>query len=119
MSEKETKVVTKTQPLDRSQRRNLMILWGSLFGLVVADGVITEYLVTDRFGYEWNPFLAVVVGNNDFLILKAFGAVLVILILRNVAKRNYRVSLGASFSCVLLYTGIIFWNLIAFLMGLF
>ncbi len=101
----------------RAQRYNLLILWGSLFALVVADGILTEYLVAYRFGVESNPFLIALVGNLGFLLLKCAGAALAIFFLQDISKRNYKLALSASILFVLFYILIVFWNLFAFLNG--
>ena len=118
MLDEETKVVVKSQASHKTHQTNLTVLWVCLFGLIVADGLITEYLIAGRLGWELNPLLAILVGDSSFLIFKALGAALAILILRNVARSSYRVSLAFTYCSVLLYSVIVFWNLIVFYLGL-
>jgi hypothetical protein len=89
----------------------IRIILGSLFAAVVADGIITKYLVSKRFAIEGNPFLGDWVQNDAFYILKIFGALLVLLYLWSIYKRHPQLSIA--FSCLLLaaYTYIVLWNL--------
>lgn len=104
--------------MDKARSRNLIVLWGCLFSLVVADGLLTEFLVNQGIAWESNPFLAGLVGESSFLILKILGAGLAILILRDVSRRHHRIAL--SFTCffVLIYSIIVYWNILVFFMGL-
>ena len=94
-----------------------MPLWACLFILVVADGVVTEYLIAQRFAWEFNPLLTVWVGDSGFLLLKAVGSLVAIFILWDISKRSYRTALIASSCLVLLYTVIVFWNLSLYLIA--
>lgn len=102
--------MVRYQPGTRTERHNLIMLWGSLFALVLSDGIVTEYLVAQRIAFEWNPLLANWVGNSGFLLIKAIGAILAILVLWDISKRNYRLALAASCCFVALYIVIVFWN---------
>jgi hypothetical protein len=94
-----------------------MLLWICLFMLVVADGVVTEHLIAQRFAWEFNPLLANWVGDNGFLLLKAAGSLLAIFILWDISKRSYRTALIASACLVLVYTIIVYWNLALYLIA--
>jgi O-antigen ligase len=83
----------------------------TLIGLVVADGLITEFLVKSRFASEGNPFLEQWVGGNYFLVLKAAGAILAALVLWNIGKRSPKLAAVATLCFLIIYTAIIFWNL--------
>ena len=87
----------------------------TLFGLVVADGLITEFLVTDGYGLEVNPFLRAWVGQELFLAIKVSGAFLVTLLLW--IQYNVRPRAVYIITVVFLafYTTIVFWNLFVFL----
>lgn len=45
-----------------------------LFGLVVADVVLSDFLISHNLGWEWNPFLRNLVGGEQFLLVKVCGA---------------------------------------------
>jgi hypothetical protein len=81
-----------------------------LIGLVVADGLITEFLVENRFASEGNPFLERWVGSDAFLILKTAGAILAALILWDIGRRYPRLATVAASIFVLGYAVIVFWN---------
>ena len=87
------------------------LLLYTLIGLVVADGLITEFLVKNRFAREGNPFLEQWVGGDHFLILKTAGAILATLILWDIGKRYPKLATVVTSSFVVVYTLIIFWNI--------
>jgi hypothetical protein len=89
----------------------------SLVLLVVADGLISQYIIAAGLGSEGNPFLQTLIDDAEFLPLKLGGALLVALILWDVHRRMPKLGLAASAACVLLYTGIVYWNLSIFLFG--
>lgn len=94
----------------RVKARNLMLLWGALFSLVVTDGIVTQYLITHGIAWELNPFLASFIDNNTFIFAKALGVILAISILWDISKRNYRVALVTSSLFVMFYTLVVMWN---------
>jgi hypothetical protein len=94
-----------------------VLLWASLFVLVVSDGIVTQYLIAQRFAWEWNPLLTFWVGDSGFLLLKSVGSLLAIFILWDISKRSYRIALAASCCLVLLYTVIVLWNLSLYLIA--
>ncbi len=94
----------------RLRFRNLILLWGALFSLVVTDGIVTQYLITHGIAWELNPILAGFIDNNTFVLAKATGVMLAIGILWDISKRNYRIALGASSFFVMFYTLVVFWN---------
>jgi hypothetical protein len=97
--------------IDRQLKiRNLMMLWGALFTLVVTDGIVTQYLIANGIAWELNPFLAGFIDNNTFVLAKALGVVLAISILWDISKRNYRIALVTSSFFVMFYTLVVFWN---------
>ena len=120
MAELGSAIYTRIQPrVEKTKSRNLTSLWGVLFALIVADGVITEFAINNDVGYEANPFLADMLDSPSFFLFKLLGAVLVILFLRNVSKKHYKVGLTSSCIAVLLYVIVVFWNLLACQMVIF
>ena len=92
----------------------IRILLGTLIALVAADGLVSRFLMTNRFGLEWNPFLQNWGVEEKFLVINAVGALLAALALWNIWKRCPKLSLVASSGFVALYTVIVFWNLFMF-----
>ena len=92
--------------------RTMRFMLYTLFGLVVADGLITQFLVTNGHASEVNPFLKAWVGQDFFLAIKIFGAFLATLLLwikyNTMTKLIYRIT--AVF--LVFYTSIVFWNLV-------
>ena len=88
-----------------------------MFALVVADGLITNFLITHGLGREWNPFLQTLAGGEPFLLLKVGGAFLAALILwdiyrRSVSRNRLKPLLIILYVLVGFYTVIVFWNLL-------
>jgi cellulose synthase/poly-beta-1,6-N-acetylglucosamine synthase-like glycosyltransferase len=99
---------------DSLKLRRIEYLLGTLLGLVVADGLISQFLIKSGIGQEGNPLLKTIVAEGNFLIVKMCGAVVCVLILWNMAKRVPRLVFIVSVSLVAVYTAILFWNLAVF-----
>jgi hypothetical protein len=63
------------------------LLIGIIAVLVVADGIITRFLITRELGTELNPFLKTLVMDERFLWFKIIGGLLVALILWDISRR--------------------------------
>jgi len=96
--------------------RQVRYLLGALVALVIADGVITEFIILNGLGRESNPFLKNIVGDSIFLTLKILGAVLCAVILRDIHRRYPRLAIAATCCFVALYSIIVLWNVGVFLM---
>jgi hypothetical protein len=88
-----------------------------LFGIIVADGLISQFLVTGGYGSEGNPLLMSWVGGESFLGIKISGAFLATLLLW--IRYNARPRLVSTVAVVALafYTTIVYWNLFAFVLA--
>ena len=95
--------------------RQFPCLLGVLFALVVADGVITQYLVMSNLGIEGNPFLTVWVNQDKFLYIKVLGVLLSVLILWDIYRRWSRLAMSVSIVFVIVYTCIVYWNIGVFI----
>ena len=95
--------------------RKMRLVLYTLFGVIVADGLLTKFLVTNGHALEVNPFLQAWVGQDLFLTIKVSGAFLATLLLW--IKYNRKPRLTYIFATVFLafYTSIVFWNLSVFL----
>jgi hypothetical protein len=100
---------------DVARIRRIEYLLGTLLSLVVADGLISQFLIKNGLGQEANPLLRVLVMENDFLVIKMCGAILCVIILWNIARRLPRLIFIFSTCLVGLYTAILFWNIAVFL----
>jgi hypothetical protein len=100
---------------DSVRLRRIEYLLGTLLGLVVADGLISQFLIKSGMGQEGNPFIRAVVTENHFLVVKMCAAILIVLILWNIARRSPRLIFIFSACVVGIYTAILFWNLSVFL----
>ena len=61
--------------------RTMRLMLYTLFSLIVADGLITQFLVTNGKAIEGNLFLQAWVGQEMFLAIKVSGAFLITLFL--------------------------------------
>jgi hypothetical protein len=100
---------------DSASLRRIEYLLGTLLSLVVADGLISQFLIKTGIGQEGNPFIRAVVTENNFLVIKMCAAIICVIILWNVARRLPRLIFIFSACFVGLYTAILFWNLGVFL----
>jgi hypothetical protein len=87
----------------------------TLFCLIVADGVLTEFLVKGGHASELNPFMRALLGEGWFLAVKVAGAFLAMLLLW--VNYNARPRLVYTITAVFLafYTLIVLWNLVVFI----
>jgi hypothetical protein len=94
----------------QGSRKKIIIMLGVLVALVVLDGVLTQYLVPTGAATESNPFLAPLIGENTFMILKVVGSILCALILYDIHRRYPRVAVIATWVAVAGYAAIVLWN---------
>jgi hypothetical protein len=87
-----------------------------LFGIIVADGLLSQFLVTGGYGLEANPLLAPLVGGESCVSIKISAAFLATLLLW--IKYNTRPRLVYTITVVALgfYTTIVYWNLFVFVL---
>jgi len=89
-------------------------LLGLLVALVISDGLLTQFLITNGVAREGNPFLEPIVGEAGFMVLKVVGALLCALILWDIHSRFPKVALIATSCFVFGYGVIVLWNLSVF-----
>ncbi len=89
-------------------------LLGALIALVVSDGLISHFLVSRGLAQEGNPFLEALVGEGIFLVIKVLGVLLCALILWDIYKQRPKLAMISSLCFVVLYAGIVLWNLCVF-----
>ena len=90
----------------------IRILLVTLIAAVIADGVISKFLVEHGFATEGNPFLQFWIGKDEFLVIKLLGGLLAALYLWSIYKRNPKLSIACSSLFLTAYTFTIFWNLL-------
>lgn len=90
------------------QARYLLCL---LCSLVVADAIVSNFIVRNGLGAEGNPFIQSVVGQASFVFLKLSAACFSSIILWKVFKRHQGLGLVSIVLFVVLFTAIIWWNL--------
>ena len=97
--------------------RRIRCLLGTVFSLVIADGLISNFLVTHGLAREWNPYLQTLVIDDNFLLIKVAGALLCTLILWDIYKKRPQMAMISTLCIVVLYTGLLYWNLGVFLVA--
>jgi hypothetical protein len=100
---------------DAARLRRIEYLLGTLLSLVVADGLISQFLIRGGLGREGNLLLRVLVAENNFLIIKMCAAIICVIILWNIARRLPRLIFIFSACFVGVYTAILLWNIAVFL----
>ena len=88
----------------------MLYLLGLLVALVIGDGLITHFLVTDGIAREGNPLLQPLVGQAGFIVLKVVGALLCAVILWDIYRRHPRLALISTSFFVVFYGVIVLWN---------
>ncbi len=87
----------------------------TLFCIIVADGLISQFLVTGGYGSEVNPLLMSWVGGESFLAIKISGAFLATLLLWIKYNADPRLVNTVAVVALGFYTAIVYWNLFVFL----
>jgi len=87
-----------------------------LFGIIVADGLLSQFLVTGGYGSEINPLLMSLVGQESFLGIKISGAFLATLMLWIKYNASPRLVYTITVVALGLYTTIVYWNLFVFVL---
>jgi len=95
----------------RIESRTVKYVLCVLFGLIVADGLISQFLVTGGYGSEGNPLLMSWVGGESFLAIKIAAAFLVTLFLWVKYNASPRLVYTVAVVAMGFYTAIVYWNL--------
>jgi hypothetical protein len=88
-----------------------------LIALVVADGVITEFVVGSGLATECNPLMKLSLGEGNFIPLKICGGVLSALVLWDINRKHQRVAWQTSLVFIAIYTAIVYWNFASIFVG--
>jgi hypothetical protein len=90
----------------------IRILIGSLFAVIIADGIITNHLVHGNLAREGNPFLEYWVIEGRLLSIKILGGLLAAFYIWNIYRRHPKLATVLSSLFLLGYIVIICWNLL-------
>ena len=91
--------------------REIKFILATLVALVVADGILSQFLIRYGLAREGNPFLQTFVEQSNFPLIKLAAALLCALILWDIYKTRPRIAIASSLSFVGLYTVLVYWNL--------
>ena len=97
--------------MNKKSSVKMKYLLGLLVLFVIADGLLTHFLITNGIAREGNPFLQPIVGKTGFIVLKVVGAFLCALILWDIYRRYSRLALISTSFFVVSYGAIVLWNL--------
>ena len=97
------------------KNRTIRLMLYTLFALIVADGLMTQFLVTGGRGLEINPFLQAWIGQDLFLAIKVSGAFLATLYLWFKYSKKPKLIFAVTLFFLTFYTSVLFWNLYVFL----
>jgi len=100
--------VSGTRVAEYRRFRDLVIM---LVLLVVADGLITQFLTACGLGTEMNPFVRGLLAAGRFFPVKIAGGLLAGLVLLNAYLRRPRLAQFSTLCLVLFYTAILYWNI--------
>jgi len=95
---------------NRPGSRTMKYLLIFMIAFVVLDGVLTEYLIATGRAWEANAFLAPLVGNIGFMLLKIFGSLFCALVLWDIYTRHQRLATIAAWIAAAGYGLIVVWN---------
>ena len=101
----------------KSRIQQARYLIGLLASLVVADGLISNHIMSNDFGTESNLIIESIVGQTSFVLIKVIAAIVSAMILWKVFKRHPRMGLVSIILFVIIYTGILWWNLFTWFIG--
>ncbi|MHB8105533.1 MAG: DUF5658 family protein [Dehalococcoidales bacterium] len=94
----------------QSSNKKILFLLVALVSFIIADGLMTQFLVPSGKAKEANPFIEPLVGHSSFLILKIVGGVLCAVLLWDIHRRFPKVGLIATWIAVIGYGAIVLWN---------
>jgi hypothetical protein len=86
--------------------------------MVIADGVLTNLLIQKDIAREANPFLVNIAGDMGLIIFKIVGVLLCVFILWDIYRRSPKLAFWVSAVFLVIYSGIVAWNLHLLLTGL-
>ena len=91
--------------------REIKSILATLVALVVADGILSQFLIRYGLAREGNPFLQTFVEQSNFPPIKLAAALLCALILWDIYKTKPRLAMASSLFFVGFYTIVVYWNL--------
>ena len=99
---------------DKSDTLRLRYLLALLAALVVADGLISEFLIRNGLARETNPFLKAIIGSSAFIPIKTAGAIAAAFMLWHLHTHWPRLAIVATICFVALYSAIVMWNVVVY-----
>jgi len=82
-----------------------------LVGLVLADGIITEYLISSEIAWESNLLLRGFIACSNFMSIKIAGALLAAFFLIRINRHQPTMAKVTSWWSIAIYTAIVYWNI--------
>ncbi len=97
-------------------RKKMLYLLITLIAFIILDGILTEYLIGEGRAWEANAFLAPLIGDAGFMVLKISGSLFCALVLWDVYTRHQKLAIVATWIAVIGYGIIVAWNTSLFLL---
>ena len=97
---------------DSDKNKFFYLLLILMVALVVADGMVTRFVIKNRLGAEANIFLQEWVQSDSLLIIKLVGSALAAFILWRLYLRSHKIGWILTSFFVSAYLLIIVWNII-------
>jgi hypothetical protein len=88
-----------------------------LVALIIADGLVTQFVIEAGLGREGNPFLQNLASNGNLIGFKTVGALVSAFILWNIYRRHSNPAVISTLLLVAVYTGIVYWNIFSFVVA--
>jgi len=82
-----------------------------LLSLILADGVITEYIVYSGLGSELNPIMQQFLNEGHLIAIKIIGGFLCTFLLWDINRNNRAKAMVVSLLFIAFYTGVVYWNI--------
>jgi hypothetical protein len=102
---------TDTRPTARWGHLEVKYLCYLLIILTIADAWLTNLLINIGMAVEGNPLLIGIAGEPRFLIFKISGVLLATIFLWDLHRRFPKLAVLTAFAFVMIYGGIVSWNL--------
>jgi hypothetical protein len=95
---------------NRPGSKTMKYLLTFMIAFVILDGVLTEYLIATGRAWEANAYMAPLIGNVGFMLLKIFGALFCALVLWDIYTRHQKLAIVAAWIAAVGYGVIVAWN---------
>ena len=104
-------MVNYVKKIFQSTEKKILYLLAALVSFMTVDGILTQYFVPRGSFREANTFMAPLVGQPSFLIIKIVGAFICAALLWDISRRYPKMGLIATWVAVVGCGVIVLWNI--------